>query len=522
MPARRQPVTTSFRRQPVAQARFVRRARTKSITAPVGGWNARDAIAAMAPTDAVSLVNWWPRQSDVVTRPGSKQFCDTGETGHRVQSLLQHSYGAIHTMLAGVNGKIYDVSTATKSLLSSGFASDYWVSDCLGGRTFLVNGADTMQVYDGSTLADATFTGVDLSTISFIEVYKERIFAVEKNSQRMWYGGVGSVTGALNVFDFSVVSSFKGNLMLLGRLKGDGGDGGNDDIFLAIFEEGDVIAYTGSDPDDPLNWSMLGKYHIGKPLSRFGIIDADDDLYLLTSRGYEKLGDLAKYGNSAPQRLILSYKIQQAVQDDINFVGVSDDWRLHLWPGGQMLIGNVPRPSTGRCYHARNINTGAWAKFRNFNAYAWSMFGIKCYFGGDDGKIYEFSDKYSSDNGVDIVSDAQPAWNFLGYAGYQKEVSLVQAVLSASSRPPTMVTVGVDFEALPVTTYETGESGTFYYWDQCYWDQAYWFGKTTTYRQWLSRSALGDAIGLRVRVQTNQAAVSWNKTNILFTLGGPL
>jgi hypothetical protein len=45
-------------------------AQTASIPAPIGGWNARDSLAAMAPTDAVQLVNWFPTPTDVTMRKG--------------------------------------------------------------------------------------------------------------------------------------------------------------------------------------------------------------------------------------------------------------------------------------------------------------------------------------------------------------------------------------------------------------------------------------------------------------------
>jgi hypothetical protein len=45
-------------------------AQTASIPSPIGGWNARDSLAAMAPTDAVQLVNWFPTPTDVTMRRG--------------------------------------------------------------------------------------------------------------------------------------------------------------------------------------------------------------------------------------------------------------------------------------------------------------------------------------------------------------------------------------------------------------------------------------------------------------------
>ena len=45
-------------------------AKTASVPAPIGGWNARDSLANMAATDAVQLVNWFPTPTDVTMRKG--------------------------------------------------------------------------------------------------------------------------------------------------------------------------------------------------------------------------------------------------------------------------------------------------------------------------------------------------------------------------------------------------------------------------------------------------------------------
>ena len=45
-------------------------ANVASLPPPVGGWNARDALANMAPTDAVTLDNLFPGVSSVTLRGG--------------------------------------------------------------------------------------------------------------------------------------------------------------------------------------------------------------------------------------------------------------------------------------------------------------------------------------------------------------------------------------------------------------------------------------------------------------------
>lgn len=48
-------------------------AKTASVPAPIGGWNGRDSLAQMSPTDAVQLINWFPTPTDVTLRKGYTQ-----------------------------------------------------------------------------------------------------------------------------------------------------------------------------------------------------------------------------------------------------------------------------------------------------------------------------------------------------------------------------------------------------------------------------------------------------------------
>jgi hypothetical protein len=66
-------------------------ASTTSIPSPIGGWNARDSLAQMAPTDAVELVNWYPTPTDVTLRKGYKQVSLlTTTTGVQTISSITH------------------------------------------------------------------------------------------------------------------------------------------------------------------------------------------------------------------------------------------------------------------------------------------------------------------------------------------------------------------------------------------------------------------------------------------------
>ena len=66
-------------------------AKTASVPAPIGGWNAKDSLANMAPTDAVQLVNWFPTPTDVTMRKGySVVSVLTTSTGVKTISTITH------------------------------------------------------------------------------------------------------------------------------------------------------------------------------------------------------------------------------------------------------------------------------------------------------------------------------------------------------------------------------------------------------------------------------------------------
>lgn len=58
------------------------RAKSKSVSlpSPIGGWNCRDSLANMRPTDAVVMNNCFPLTTEVMLRKGYTRYA-TGMTG---------------------------------------------------------------------------------------------------------------------------------------------------------------------------------------------------------------------------------------------------------------------------------------------------------------------------------------------------------------------------------------------------------------------------------------------------------
>jgi hypothetical protein len=145
-------------------------AKTSSLPAPIGGWNARDSLAQMAPTDAVTLTNWFPTPTDVTLRKGFSKY-STGITGE-VQSLMNYAGPSSQKLFAVANGVIYDCGTDPAVSVFTGLSNSKFqhVNVTTAGGHFLIacNGADATMIYDGSKWfkVAATTTAQTISSIT--------------------------------------------------------------------------------------------------------------------------------------------------------------------------------------------------------------------------------------------------------------------------------------------------------------------------------------------------------------------
>ena len=152
-----------------------RSATTTSLPSPIGGWNARDSLANMSPTDAVQLVNFFPTPTDVTLRKGFTK-ASTGITG-KVNSLMNYTETSGYKLFAAAGTKIYDAKPSTAVEYFSGITSDKFQHVNLTNQAghFLVacNGVDPVLVFDGTawfkmanTTTAQTITSMDRTSPS--------------------------------------------------------------------------------------------------------------------------------------------------------------------------------------------------------------------------------------------------------------------------------------------------------------------------------------------------------------------
>jgi len=250
-----------------AQAAQKFRASSATFPAPVGGWNARDSLAAMDAKDAVYLVNWEPFTTDVRIRKGNSPH-SSGMIG-QVETLMVYSGPTSNKLFSATNtGRVYNTTTvddyltteageyllteddnqlivesSNNSLDLSGLSNGRWqyINITTAGGSYLeaVNGADKAIIYDGTTWhrdgdgSPYDITGVDSAACVQINSHKGRTWLIENNSLKTWYLAVGALGGAATAFDLTSVAQMGGYVVAMATWTIDAGYGMDD---MAVFQ----------------------------------------------------------------------------------------------------------------------------------------------------------------------------------------------------------------------------------------------------------------------------------------------
>ena len=126
--------------------------RTASLPAPVGGWNAREPISNMPPTDAVQLDNFFPKATVIALRDGYTNHV-TGITG-TPETLVTYNSTTTSEMFAATSTSVYDVTAAgaVGAAVVTGQTNGRWqhtnITTAGGDFLYMVNGADKPLFYE--------------------------------------------------------------------------------------------------------------------------------------------------------------------------------------------------------------------------------------------------------------------------------------------------------------------------------------------------------------------------------------
>lgn len=487
----------------------------KSIPAPVSGWNTKDALADMPEDTASVLDNWFPQEGRVEVRPGYTSYATT--LGGNVESLMEYVSGSTRKLLAAANGNIWDISSAgAGSSLGSGFTNNRWQHINMDGKMGFVNGTDTPQQYSGSTISTLTITGTGLTSSNLIgcNVFQNRSYWWEDNSQDFWYSAVNTLGGALTKFPLSRVGQFGGKLIAMSTWTHDAGDGMND---TAVFfmSSGEVIVYQGTDPEDSF-WSLVGVFRVGAPFSIRGAKKIAGDLIAITKDGYISLNQMINKGRIGDAGKV-SKQINPSVIAATEAYSSNFGWEIFHYPKANMMIFNVPVSTSTINQHVFNTNTGAPCRFKGLNAFCWGLYSDEAYFGGGS-TVYKLTG--FTDNGAAIDCDCVTASTYLGKKEIQKLVTAVQPHTVSDGKVSLNIKVEADFKT-PIAQYKTADFvGGDSDWDTADWDTASWASGNNPQNDWQSASAFGYSLSANVKARIIGQLVKWYSLNYLFKPGG--
>lgn len=500
-------------------------ARARTIPAPTRGWNARDALDNMERGFAIRLDNWIPQTGFCELRKGQMSHA-TGIGSGAVEALMSLTAGTTKRLIAAGNGALYDATSsgAVGAALASSLSSNRWQHATFNNRLFMFNGADTPRDYDGSTVSVTSWSGSGLTNSNLIDVavFKERLFMLEKDTANVWYAGLKAITGTLTKFDLSMVHPNGGNLAAVGTMTLDGGTG-IEDLIAFIFEAGSVAIYAGTDPGSAANWALVGIFAIGCPIGRRCTVQNGPDLNVITENGYIPLLETARHRRTNPAGAT-SDLIRDEVTRAAQSYGSNFGWQSVLYPKSSLLIFNVPLVEGGQAHqHVMNLTNRSWCRFTGQPAGCWVVHDKSLFFGSNDGAVYK-ADSGLSDNGSNIESDGQTAYDYFGSRNSNKKFTLARPLIASDGALPIAIGLGVDFaDEIPTAIASTVTSAGAE-WDTATWDVAEWAGGLTVDRRWraVAPKSEGYAASVRFKASSKAQSARWFSTGVVYQPGSIL
>jgi hypothetical protein len=502
---------------------------TQAFPAPVGGWNDRDSLAAMKPTDAVTLENWYPNASYIEFRGGHASHA-TGMTGNGKTLMTYNRMTGTNQLFCATASGIYNVSSAGAvgaSVLARTNGKHQWKMFGDGTNNWLVacNGVDAPAYYDGTTWTAVTgatspaLTGVTTSTLVAPIVFKGRLMFIQADTLSFWYLSAGVAGGALTEFDLSAEFKRGGYLMAAENWTRDAGDG-QDDVMVFVSSEGEAAIYQGTDPASASAWSKVGTFYIGKPLGRRCLTQLGGDLVVLTENGAFPLS-AALQSAVIDYKMALSFKIENAFTAAARSYGSIFGWKTIIFPARAAMIVNVPTAEDGEHeQYVMNTITKAWCKFTEWDAEDFGIFNGELYF--TKGTVVYKAWTGTADAGSNIVFYAKQAFqNFKDMR--LKKIQTFMPIVAVNGNVEYLVDVDVDFndDMIVGTATYTVTSGA--QWDVSKWDQGYWASGLEIIRQTSSPSEwAGVWLAPKLKVTSNALTIQWMASQITYEPGGTM
>lgn len=272
---------------------------------PYLGVNERLPVAALEEPYAERLLNFNVSFQGLKLRNGDSKYKNIPMAytsgGAYCPPILLAPYGNTALFMATYNGntnkvEIYDVDAGTISYTSgpTGVA-DIWNTLYFNKYIYFFGNSSHSPgyAYSGSGWGAVGFTGSGTFTPFGGCSFKRRAYLIQYGEAAFWYGGIDAVSGTTTKVDLSSEVFEKCNLSQICPITLSGSSEPAD-ILAFVFDNGEVLFYSGSYPDSP-SWQRVGRAKLSQPIT-YTSLPYKGDSIVLTDSGPASLRALFQQG----------------------------------------------------------------------------------------------------------------------------------------------------------------------------------------------------------------------------------
>lgn len=514
------------------------------MPAPVGGMDARVGAGSGDTSVALLLYNLVPAEYGLQIRPGYRVYAE-GLNGEDVRTVIPYQgldAGQTDDKLfvatqdgiwdASVDGgtPTLEVAFAIQSQDAGFGVYTHYVNDNGDDMIYYADGQNGLFEYD--TLLDTwalatnitpkagSLTPFAIANINYVVSHKNRLWFCQQDSNVAWYLPSAVAEGEVTEFLFARKFKHGGAIAGLYNWTMDGGDG-RDDYLVAVSRGGDVIPYTGSNPDNAADWDNTGTFYIGNvPRGSRAASEYGGNLFLLSTLGLVSMTDLLSGTDPATvgDRLSIGYKIARLLRDDIALYETQNGWDIKYVPQDGVMLVNVP-PLLDGTYrqYSYSIATGAWGIWRDVPMLSSEPYQSELVV-GTAGKVLRMDvpqDNVQTDGsgGTPIRYSVLSAYSDMEAPGQFKRNAFVRPNWSAETAPSYECYALYDYTLNLFAARGTAAQQNKALWDTALWDFGIWASDVgDPYFSLRGTSGMGRTIAVSMSgyAQSGSILLSWD------------
>lgn len=509
----------------------------KPVPAPVGGIDDNSSLAAMDPSYAVDMENFFPEASALRVRFGYKEWI-TGMAGGNGKTFMSYrATDGSYELFCCTDGGIYDVtaSTATPAIvkaITNGRVNWCMFTNAAGNFLVGCNGTDAAFLYNGTIWIDFVVSGAPVNPgeisgalpTDFINVtaHKNRLWFITKNSMSAAYLPLDAVAGAVTAFPMGGVFTAGGRLSdLFTWTMGMGED--IEDVLVFQTTQGQLAGYRGYDPTSSSNWLLDSIYSIGRPLTDRTNVPLSGDMMMLTEHGLVSLSSVVtgQYRVGASESTA-SGRISRSLNAIVANLSSAPNWEVTSSPFHQYIIVNIPTTANypGKQFVMNSV-TGAWTRFNLPDVLTFIEHDGALYFSDTNNRVLVYG-QTTVDNvplggtsGNNVMAGFQQAFNYFDSPGFQKHFKMISPIFESGNFPGYRAGVVTDYNPNGLSTVgqAPAPTGGISIWDVSDWDDGVWSPPNTAWQEWYGVAATGYAASLVLKtntsIDTRYVATNW-------------